>query len=115
MQGLEVYRDGNWLTIFTEEGQVIDLEMPSTLDGLENGEFNAYLNGTPVKAREASGRVTTTQLDLDLIQCLDLAADIYGAQLEICVNILDNDLNLYCLVEASAQLPLNTLKCTFID
>lgn len=35
MQGLEVYRDGNWLTIFTEEGQVVDLELPSTLDALK--------------------------------------------------------------------------------
>ncbi|TNF83744.1 MAG: hypothetical protein EP299_00920 [Acidobacteria bacterium] len=52
--------------------------------------------------------------EISLIDCLDLAADIFGAQLEICVNIRDSDLNLYCLVEAAAQFPLNTLKCTFI-
>jgi hypothetical protein len=108
MQGVEVYRNGYSLTIYTKKGTVVDVELPSTLDALKKGEFTAYRNGRPVTSLEKKN-------DFDLPECLFVATNIFALQTDICINIKDNDLNLYCLVEAAAQLPLNTLKCTFID
>ncbi len=109
INGLEVYRDGYTLTIITEEDQVVELELPSTLDALKNGDFSLYANGTPSYLR---GVAIAPELSKGG-GCLDLATSILANELDICVNLSDDDFHGYCLVEAAGNFALNVLKCLF--
>jgi hypothetical protein len=109
INGLEVYRDGYTLTIITEDDQVIELAMPSTLDALKNGDFSLYANGIPSYLR---GVEIAPELSMGG-GCLDLATTILGFELDICTNLDDDDFNAYCLVEAAGNFALNILKCLF--
>ncbi len=100
MNGLEVYRDGYTLTIITEDDQVVELEMPSTLDALKNGDFSLYVNGMPSHVRGVEIAPTSGG------ECLSF-------ELDICVNLSDDDFNAYCVVQAAGNFALNTLKCIF--
>jgi hypothetical protein len=129
MKGLEVYRDGYFLSIRTPQGDLVDLQMPQTLDALTRGDFTGYVNGalaysggllwTPKVSASRPGSNQQTPAPqgtgggLGLLDCLNIALDIFGLQTEICLNLDDGDLNVYCLIEASADLVTNTLKCTF--
>ena len=108
MNGLEVYRDGYTLTIITEEDQVVELAMPSTLDALKNGDFSLYENGMPSYLRGvevASNR--------SMGGCFDLATSVLAAELDICINLTDDDFNAFCIVQATGNFALNVLKCLF--
>ncbi len=109
MNGLEVYRDGYTLTIITEEDQVVELEMPSTLDALKNGDFSLYANGMPsyVRGIAVAPEVYTAG------GCFDLATSVLAAELDICVNLSDDNFNAYCIVQATGNFALNVLKCLF--
>jgi hypothetical protein len=109
MSGLEVYRDGYTLTIITEEDQVVELAMPSTLDALKNGDFSLYVNGIPSYVR---GVEIAPELSMGG-GCLDLATTILAAEIDICTNLSDDDFNAYCLVEAAGNFALNVIKCIF--
>ncbi len=109
MSGLEVYRDGYTLTIITEEDQVVELAMPSTLDALRNGDFSLYANGMPSYLR---GVAVAPQLS-KAGGCLDLATSILGNELDICINLTDDNFNAYCIVQATGNFALNVLKCLF--
>ena len=109
MNGLEVYRDGYTLTIITEEDQVVELEMPSTLEALTNGDFSLYANGRPSYVR---GVEVAPEL-LQGFGCLDLATDVLSFELDICVNLSDDNFNAYCIVQATGNFALNVLKCLF--
>ncbi len=107
MNGLEVYRDGDTLTIITEDDQVVELEMPSTLDALRNGDFSLYVNGMPSHVRGVEIAPTMGG------GCFDLATSVLSAELDICVNLSDDDFNAFCIVQATGNFALNVLKCLF--
>ncbi len=109
INGLEVYRDGYTLTIITEDDQVVELEMPSTLDALKNGDFSLYVNGMPsyVRGLEIAPELSKAG------GCLDLATSILANELDICINLTDDNFNAYCIVQATGNFALNVLKCLF--
>ena len=110
MNGLEVYRDGYTLTIITEEDQVVELAMPSTLDALKNGDFTSYVDGVPAYLNGV--RVVPGVHALGG-GCLDLATSILANELDICINLTDDNFNAYCIVQATGNFALNVLKCLF--
>jgi hypothetical protein len=116
-QGKEVHLDGTSLTVATEAGELI-LDLPATQKALERREITVSIDGLVVQR----DRVSSPQLSqllvaagggFDLLDCLESSLDIY----DICLTICDfsDGPEVFCSYSCTVELPLNTLRCTFVD
>jgi hypothetical protein len=77
-------------------------------------DLNSLVSQAMSRSLAKAEVVGQDDLDLDFLECFRLSTEIFDIQADICT-ALDDEINLYCLVEAELNLVQNTIKCTFID